>query len=101
MAALGQVMGEVEEPMFNLVARFAHQQYWAWLFPRAAHRPSCYTADEPQRLAVSPAALEMAGLLVVAEPDHFDRVDAQAAHQIYTEVSLDRERFSQLVELLG
>ena len=47
---------------------------------------------------VSPAVLEMAGLLVVAEPEQFDRVNAKIALTIYQEVSLDDARFGQFVE---
>ena len=50
------------------------------------------------RLAISPATLKMAGILVLAEPDQLDQVDAAAARRIYAEVSLDAERFAALVE---
>ncbi len=79
---------EYEEPMFNVIASFCDGRYVAVLFPRSVHRPASYFEQEPVRIAISPAALEMAGILVVAEPDHFDRVDAGVARRIYEEVSL-------------
>ena len=51
-----------------------------------------------QGSAVSPAALEMAGLLVCAEPEHFDKLGPAEAEMIYQEVSLDADRFSQLLD---
>jgi hypothetical protein len=90
-----------EEPMFNLVATQRGGRVKAALFPRASHRPSCYFAEGEGRLAISPAALEMAGVLVVAEPEQLDRVDAAAARRIYEEVSIDRARFERLVDGLG
>lgn len=87
-----------EEPMFNLISLVRDGRYWAILFPRAAHRPSCFTAPGDARLAISPAALEMAGLLVVSDPNQLDRVDAKMAHTIYQEVSLDEASFARFLE---
>jgi hypothetical protein len=95
LAALAPDTGE---PMISLLVLVREGRWITVLFPRRAHRPACFFAAGEQRLAVSPAALEMAGLLVVAEPDHLDRMDAGAARTIYQEVSLDAGRFSALAK---
>ena len=53
---------------------------------RAAHRPSCYFAEEPQKLLVSPAAVEMGGVFVTARECDFDRLDAELLRTIFAEV---------------
>ncbi len=88
------------EPMLNLLALFRDGRHICVLFPRVAHRPACYFVDGPNKIAISPATLEMAGLLVVAELDHFDRVDATIARQIYEEVSAEETRCAQLMEAI-
>jgi len=93
---LGAQAGPGEEPMVNLLAAMVEGRLVAVLFPRAAHRPRCYGADEPLTVAVSPAALEMAGLLVVADPAHIDRIDGAVARQIYEDVSLAAGPFDAL-----
>ncbi len=100
VAVLKEITASDEEPMLNLTARYRDGRYLVVLFPRAAHRPACYFSQEPERLAISPATLEMSGVLVVAEPEHFDRVDAETARNIYLEVSLDPSQFSQLLSRL-
>jgi hypothetical protein len=87
----------IDEPMFNLLSHFREGCFTVILFPRAAHRPACYFADGPEKLTVSPAVLEMCGLLVVTETDHFDRIDAATARAIYEEVSLPPDEFQRLV----
>ena len=69
--ALQQIEATTDEPMFNLLAHFAAGRYTVVLFPRAAHRPACYFATGPDQLLISPAVLEMGGILVATEPDHF------------------------------
>ena len=97
---LQELLDSHAEPMLNMITLYRDGRYMSILFPRSTHRPACYFAAEPERLAISPAALEMAGILVVAEPHQFDRVDANTAYQIYNEVSLDGRRFLRLIELL-
>jgi hypothetical protein len=95
--ALRPLVGGGEEPMFNLLVRYIAGRYVAMFFPRRAHRPACYFATGREQLAVSPAVLEMAGLLVTTEPDHFGRIDAATAQSIYDQVSLEPAHFAQLV----
>ena len=89
---------EDPEPLINVLAVHREERYLTVLWPRSKHRPDCYFKDGEARIAVSPAALEMAGILVVADPDHFDRVDRKAAVSIYREVSLDAGEFDDLAK---
>ena len=95
--ALQQIERATDEPMFNLLAHFAAGRYLVTLFPRAAHRPACYFATGPGQLLISPAVLEMCGILVTTDPEHFARLDARAAQSIYEEVSISGARFADLV----
>ena len=89
---------EDPEPMMNIVARFADDRFTIALFPRAKHRSACYFAPENKRFSISPAAIEMAGIVVVANVNHFNRVDESVVIDIYREVTVDAETFNQLAE---
>jgi hypothetical protein len=89
---------EDPEPLINVLAVYRQGRYLTVLWPRSKHRPDCYFKEGEARIAVSPAALEMAGILVVADPEHFDRVDQQTAVSIYREVSLDAGEFDDLAK---
>jgi hypothetical protein len=92
-----QTEAATDEPMLNLLAHFAAGRYTVIIFPRAAHRPSCYVATGLDQLLISPAVLEMGGILVTTDPEHFARIDARAAQTIYEEVSISAARFAHLV----
>lgn len=98
IGVLGELAGGGEEPMLNLLVHGRPAGLMAVLFPRAAHRPGCYFSAGPDRIAVSPAALEMAGLLVCADPEDFDKLQPAEAERIYREVSLDDDRFSHFLD---
>lgn len=87
-----------QEPMMNIINRFANNSFTIALFPRAKHRSSCFFASENKRLSISPAAIEMAGIVVVSDINHFNRVDETAIRDIYREVTTNIETFNQLAE---
>lgn len=86
------------EPLINVMAVYRDGRYLTVVWPRSKHRPDCYFKEGEARIAISPAALEMAGILVVADPGHFDRVDRQTAVSIYREVSLDAGEFDRVAK---
>jgi hypothetical protein len=100
IAALGDSEDAPDEPMFNLLGHFHANHYSVVLFPRAAHRPACYFAAGSDKLSISPAVLEMCGLFVATEPEHFDRIDAETARGIYEEVTLSSEQLRRLTYTL-
>jgi hypothetical protein len=90
---LAETTGAEAEPMVNLVATVNGNEWTVIVFPRSRHRPSCYDAEGDAKLTVSPAAIDLSGALVVPNPSHFDRIGSWDVEKIYTEVTLDRERF--------
>lgn len=89
-----------EEPMFNLAAYCRARQLTVVLFPRTVHRPSCFLGEGHDRLAISPAVLEMCGVLVTSEPEDFPRVMAETACSIYHEVSVPVAMVERVVNSL-
>jgi len=101
LLALARLQPGEDEPMLNLFLLARGGRLWSVVFPRRAHRPACFSAEGAARLSVSPAALEMAGVLVVPEPEQLDRLDAAAARAIYAEVCLEAGPFARLAEELA
>ncbi|MBR1447074.1 MAG: DUF4922 domain-containing protein, partial [Alloprevotella sp.] len=62
--------------------------YVAALFPRRKHRPNCYFAADDSKMLISPGALDMAGLLVCARLEDYDRLTAECAASILREVAV-------------
>lgn len=52
---------------------------------RTSHRPQCYTAPGPERLLVSPGALEMAGVVVTPREEDFEIITESDLRKIYSE----------------
>jgi hypothetical protein len=96
MRRLAELTGEAAEPMINLVVICDRGKWTVIVYPRDKHRPSCYYLAGAARLIVSPAAIDLSGVLVVPRPDHFARITADDVEKIYAEVTLDDARFKHL-----
>lgn len=78
-----------EEPMINLILTADDAQGWTVIvFPRSKHRPACFYAEGDAKLTVSPAAIDLGGVLIVPEAEHFTRITAEDAEKMYAEVTL-------------
>ncbi|MBI4468362.1 MAG: DUF4922 domain-containing protein [Acidobacteria bacterium] len=94
MARLRDLTAHPSEPLINLVVVFDDPVWTVYLYPRGKHRPDRFFIQGPEQLTVSPASLDMAGILVVPIEAHFDRLSAEVAGDIYAEVTLPEEWFS-------
>ncbi len=77
-----------EEPMINAAASLSGKVWRLLVFPRRAHRPAAFYRDDADRIVVSPAVMEMGGIIVTPVERDFDRLDANTIQSIYREVSL-------------
>jgi ATP adenylyltransferase/5',5'''-P-1,P-4-tetraphosphate phosphorylase II len=100
LEALTEATGAELESMINLIVTHDGGAWITYLFPRAKHRPACYFAEGEDRLTVSPAAIDLAGWLVVPVEGHFQKIDSEAVSQIFSEVTLGEQPFSHVVKKL-
>ena len=63
---------------------------------RAVHRPSCFYAEDNSRLIVSPAAVEMAGVIVTTTAEDFGKMDEKRAAAVMKEVVFPADSVAEL-----
>lgn len=101
IAHLAAVTDSEAEPMLNLIVTFQRGQWSVFILPRGKHRPACYDAEDDAKLTISPAAIDLAGVVVVPQPDHFDRVTAEDLATIFAEVGLSDEQMSDWAQRIN
>jgi hypothetical protein len=84
--------------MINLAGLYRRGVARVIVFPRRAHRPSAFFLEGNERIAVSPATAEMAGILVAPVKSDYLRLTPRMARDIYEEVSLDERRSDRVIE---
>ena len=85
---LAILTGAPTEPLLNLVLTYDANAWTVYLFPRAKHRPACYYAEGDEQLTISPAGIDLTGVLVVPDPNHFARLTTHDVERIYAEITL-------------
>jgi SpoIID/LytB domain protein len=79
-----------EEPMLNLLCWYQNENWICAVFPRQAHRPRCYFRKGQSKLLISPASVEMGGLMIAARQEDFERIDEKDIREIYNDVSISK-----------
>lgn len=77
-----------EEPMLNVITFVDDNKYKTHIFPRKAHRPKQYYDEGSKKLLISPGAMDMAGLIITAREEDFNKLEKQDIEDIYIQVSL-------------
>ena len=82
-----------DEAMINLLARHDGHSWEVVIIPRRKHRPTAYFRDE---LLVSPAAIDLAGLVVVPRERDFQMLDAALLRAIFEEVTYSAHELDEI-----
>ncbi len=86
------------EPMINILGNYKSGIWQITIFPRNSGRPSEYFADDFDKILVSPAAVEMAGLLILPREEDFYKITKENIISIYRQVSISDAAFKNLTE---
>lgn len=87
-----------EEPMMNILAWTEDDQWIVCIFPRAKHRPACFTALGEHRLLISPASVDLGGVFIAPLPEDFAKITAANITAILSEVCLPVLEFQKLIQ---
>lgn len=88
--------GMKEEPMINLISYFEEGEWIVLLFPRSLQRPWQYYEEGPHKLVVSPASVELGGLIILPREEDFNKINADEIASIYRQVTIQEEDFIRL-----
>jgi len=78
------------EPMVNIAAYFEDGVWTSFVFPRGKHRPKAYETGER---TVSPATIDLSGVLVVPVEKDFIAIRGPEIEAIFEEVTLPEHEF--------
>lgn len=85
-----------EEPMMNVLTLFENGKWIVFIFPRAKHRPACYTAEGEDNLLSSPASVDLGGVFITPVEKDFRKITAEDVAQILSEVCLSPTDFHRI-----
>lgn len=75
-----------EEPMMNLFCQFKPEGWALTIYPRKKHRPEQYYDEGIRQIMISPGAIDMTGVLIVAREEDFEKITKEDIKDIFKQV---------------
>jgi len=86
------------EPMINVLTSKSDGIWKTIIFARKGHRPHCYYAKGRDRLMISPASVEMAGVIITPLEEDFHKVTSDDILGIMNEVLIDFTEVQSIIK---
>ena len=96
-----EVLPADAEPMMNVLTWFDSDGWTSCVFPRTKHRPACFYGEGATDLLVSPASVDLAGVMIVPRKDDFVKITAENIRAIFNEVCIDDSALQRIVGKLN
>jgi hypothetical protein len=97
LRSMKKVLATTEEPMLNILCSF-HQNSWrVIIFPRRKHRPDVYFREGDAQVLISPASVDIGGLVITPIEKDFQNVDAKIIQNIFEEVSITKGVLEKII----
>jgi ATP adenylyltransferase/5',5'''-P-1,P-4-tetraphosphate phosphorylase II len=89
---------EEAEPMLNILASFQGSRWTVHIFPRQLHRPWQYFEKGEKQILLSPASVDMGGVLITPREEDYDKISMKDTEDIFRQVCLDDQRFEEIIQ---
>lgn len=93
-------LGSAEEPKMNILCSFQEELWRFIILPRRKHRPDIYFLEGDDRVLISPAAVDIGGLMVTPLEKDFLRMDPKLIENIFAEVTDSPEIIEYILKSL-
>ncbi len=88
-----------DEPMLNIICTY--NNFWkVIIFPRKKHRPTYFFEEGENKILISPAAVDMGGVLIFPREEDFNKIDQETVIDIYSQVTFSNDEMSNLIKKL-
>jgi hypothetical protein len=88
---------ELDEPMLNILAYFENDEWLIHIFPRILHRPGQYFESGDKQILLSPAAVDMGGVLITPREEDYLKISREDAVDIFRQVCMNPAEVFQLI----
>ena len=97
LRSMKNVLATTEEPMLNILCSFNRQKWRVIIFPRRKHRPDVYFREGEAKVLISPASVDIGGLVITPIEKDFENVDATMIQDIFEEVSVTKSVLDKII----
>jgi ATP adenylyltransferase/5',5'''-P-1,P-4-tetraphosphate phosphorylase II len=96
-SAMRSVLNTNEEPMMNVIGSYNSGKWRLIVFVRGKHRPAVFFKEGEEKILISPASVDIGGLVVTPMEKDFHAVNAEMIRAIFEEVSVSQELIHTII----
>jgi hypothetical protein len=97
LAKMKALLNIGDEPKINIICSYSTPQWRVILFPRRKHRPEVFFKAGDDKVVISPASVDMGGLIVTPVEKDFATVNSNMIEAIYREVSWEEAMMRKML----
>ncbi len=90
---------EEPEPMLNILCYVENGEWVVHLFPRKKHRPRQYFEEGDKQILLSPASVDLGGVLITPREEDFKKIEAEDIFDIFWQVCVHQDDLDKLTEV--
>jgi len=87
-----------KEPMMNILCWFDKGEWITLIFAREKHRPACYFSEGEDNILLSPASVDLGGVLITPLEKDFNKIGEREIVCIMDEISISKEESTRVEE---
>jgi len=87
-----------QEPMLNILACYESNEWIIHILPRRKHRPAQYFLEGDKRILLSPASVDLGGVIITPREEDFNKINKEDIVDIFGQVCLDNIEFQSVIE---
>ncbi len=97
----GSELEKGEAPMLNLLSYFVDGKHRVFVFIRGVHRPWQFFEEGEKNILLSPASVDMGGTMITPLEKDFEKITKEDIADIFHQITVSKENFDKLVEVLS
>lgn len=84
------------EPMLNILSSYEDGMWRVIIFPRHKHRPTYFYEEGARKLLLSPAAVDLGGVMITPREEDFNKITSDQILDIFRQVSITSEMYDYI-----
>jgi hypothetical protein len=93
-----EIQPENPEPMLNILVGFSSDEWIVHIIPRKKHRPSQFYREDSTQLLISPAAVDLGGVIITPREEDFLMITKGDIEDIFTQVCFDEGEIAGIIK---
>jgi ATP adenylyltransferase/5',5'''-P-1,P-4-tetraphosphate phosphorylase II len=94
---LSEIQPDRPEPMLNILAEYSSDEWIIHIIPRKQHRPRQFFAEDKDQFLISPAAVDLGGVIITPREEDFSGISNNDIKDIFRQVCFEENELTGLI----